>query len=443
MNQPRIYALGHPLTEEQVAVTFALCSRSPAPFDESAQQVSESRAADFNERWVLGYGHASVAEHAVAHLAIENVSRLAADHIEDGRLSSYTEKSSRYQVIPEDGFHVPDEVSRLDLSQPYHDTMTHLMSTYRDVLESIALLNRDRFPQHERESQEQWMRRLRRESLDDARALLPAATLTNLGLTANARSLAYLIARLASSPLTENHFVAESIRETGSEIFPSLLQHTEPTPALIRQQQHDHTTAESPPPGAWLIDCDANALALVAGALRFSGHASQDQSDEFAVRAAGRGLGSHDQPPRALELATYLFDVTLDYGALRELRRQRMMTMIRRPLTALAGHHTPDAVRDSGATQRYEHALESVRSFHELLLNRAPPTAAQYAVCHAHYQTVRVNVNLRELRNIARLRTTAKAHPAIRGPVRQMTEVVQSLQPSLYDAALRDVVTPE
>ena len=96
----RIYPLDpRELTQEQLAVAFAMTSRNPQPFDEIARQVSEARAADFHERWVLNYGHASVAEHAVLHLAVENVSRLACDTLEDNRLASYTEKSSRYQVL--------------------------------------------------------------------------------------------------------------------------------------------------------------------------------------------------------------------------------------------------------------------------------------------------------------------------------------------------------
>ena len=78
----RVYPLDpRALTEEQIAVAFAMTSRRPEPFDEIAQQVSEATAADFHERWVLGYGHASVAEHAVVHLAVENISRLACGRV--------------------------------------------------------------------------------------------------------------------------------------------------------------------------------------------------------------------------------------------------------------------------------------------------------------------------------------------------------------------------
>ena len=110
------------LTEEQIAVAFAMTSRRPEPFDEIARQVSEEKAADFHERWVLGYGHASVAEHAVVHLAVENVSRLACDGLEDNRLASYTEKSSRYQVIPAGDFYFPRELdAEPELADRYNE----------------------------------------------------------------------------------------------------------------------------------------------------------------------------------------------------------------------------------------------------------------------------------------------------------------------------------
>ncbi|HEX8992347.1 MAG TPA: FAD-dependent thymidylate synthase, partial [Anaerolineales bacterium] len=54
--------------------------------------------------------HASVAEHAVLHLALENVSRLAIECIESNRLASYTEKSTRYQKWSPDDFFVPAEL---------------------------------------------------------------------------------------------------------------------------------------------------------------------------------------------------------------------------------------------------------------------------------------------------------------------------------------------
>ena len=112
----RVYPLDpREVTEEELAVIFAMTSRRPEAFDEIKEMVTAEKAANFHERWVLGYGHASVAEHAIIHLAVENVSRLACDTLEDNRIGSYTEKSSRYQLLERNAFYTPRELDALSL----------------------------------------------------------------------------------------------------------------------------------------------------------------------------------------------------------------------------------------------------------------------------------------------------------------------------------------
>jgi len=160
----RVYPLdARLLTEEQIAVAFAMTSRVPDPFDVIAQRVSEEKAADFHERWVLGYGHASVAEHAVVHLAIENISRLACDGLEDNRLASYTEKSSRYQVIDADCFHTPAELDgHPALKREYETTCRYLFAVYQQLIDGCIEYLRCVHPQRGRESDSAYYLRLRR-----------------------------------------------------------------------------------------------------------------------------------------------------------------------------------------------------------------------------------------------------------------------------------------
>src|SRR5512136_2757260 len=104
--RPRDIYLLNPkeLSPEVIAVAFAKTSRSPESFREIAAGLTDEKSAEFHERWVVGYGHASVAEHAVLHIAFENISRLAIESIEGNRLASYTEKSTRYQKWELDNF---------------------------------------------------------------------------------------------------------------------------------------------------------------------------------------------------------------------------------------------------------------------------------------------------------------------------------------------------
>ena len=69
----RIYLLSpKDLSPETIAVAFAKTSRSPESFREIASVLSDEKSARFHEKWVVGYGHASVAEHAVLHIAISS-----------------------------------------------------------------------------------------------------------------------------------------------------------------------------------------------------------------------------------------------------------------------------------------------------------------------------------------------------------------------------------
>src|SRR5512136_3113673 len=128
------------LSPEVIAVAFAKTSRSPESFREIAAGLTDEKSAEFHERWVVGYGHASVAEHAVLHIAFENVSRLAIECIESNRLASYTEKSTRYQKWGTDNFTIPPELEDHPLCGEYVETLQFLFKTYADSLDPVRSL---------------------------------------------------------------------------------------------------------------------------------------------------------------------------------------------------------------------------------------------------------------------------------------------------------------
>src|SRR5512143_2782067 len=135
MRAREIYLLSpRELSPETIAVAFAMTSRSPESFRDIAAQLSEEKSAQFHEKWVVGYGHASVAEHAILHIAFENVSRVAIEVIEANRLASYTEKSTRYQKWGPDDFSIPPELEGHPLEERYTRTVQKLFQTYADSL---------------------------------------------------------------------------------------------------------------------------------------------------------------------------------------------------------------------------------------------------------------------------------------------------------------------
>src|SRR3970282_896885 len=128
MPERQIYLLSpRDLSPETIAVAFAKTSRSPESFREIAAGLTDERSAQFHERWVVGDGHASVAEHAVLHIAVENISRLAIECLESTRLASYTEKSTRYQKWKPQDFHLPAELEDHPLKTVFSNTVERLL----------------------------------------------------------------------------------------------------------------------------------------------------------------------------------------------------------------------------------------------------------------------------------------------------------------------------
>lgn len=113
-NKRKIYSLDR-LKPEITAVCFAKCSRSPDSFKDIAKELTEEKSSIFNEKYVVGYGHGSVAEHACLHVAIENISILATKVVEDNRLASFTEKSTRYQLFDRNRYYKPKKNNGLQI----------------------------------------------------------------------------------------------------------------------------------------------------------------------------------------------------------------------------------------------------------------------------------------------------------------------------------------
>ncbi|MBI4197850.1 MAG: FAD-dependent thymidylate synthase [Chloroflexi bacterium] len=455
---PRIYPLDpRSLTEEQIAVTFAMTSRSPEPFDVIAKVVSEEKAADFHERWVLNYGHASVAEHAIIHMAVEDISRLAADTLEDNRLASYTEKSSRYQVIGKGSYHVPQELeAHPPLRQLYTTACDALFEAYEALVKGLVAHLRtvpDKAKkQGERESA--YALRLRREATDSARFLLPAATLTNVGVTMNARTLEHAITKLVSSDLAEERALGKALKEQGRKITPTLIKYADFNPYLAQTREALRERAmgfTEPVDGsrvqATLVHYDVQAEAKVAAALLFR-HAHQPyqaiwqqvqamtQEERLTViDKALQRLGPHDAPVREMEMADYTFDLLMDYGAYREYKRHRMQTYIPQPLSVEHGYVTPSLVAEAGLGNGFDEAVaHSERAFWEL--REELPLIAPYLVTHAHRRRVLAKLNLRECYHLFKLRTGPDAHFSLGNPetgvVTQAMEAAKKAQPGLF-----------
>lgn len=372
------------LPEEVIAVLFAYYSRSrddlrtnlarlladqeidvvQGSVSRPAFGLATEKARSFHEKWVVGYGHGSVAEHAVIHLALENVSIVASKVIEDLRLGSFTEKSTRYVVFDRDSF-VELPVLGSKLHALYRRTCEKLFTSYLDLMPVVKNALEARAPRDESMTAGAYAAAIRSQACDLLRGILPAGTRTNIGLSANARALEGLVSKMLSNPLAEVRSLATAMHRAALTVAPTLVKYARENPyrATLRECVQDKLRTVYHP-GPWdssvtsvigqpvrLVRHDPDALDRVLVALAYDGsepnvhlrglmealrQATQPER-EAILHAALERRGPHDAVPRAFEATTMAFEILLDYGAYRDLQRHRMLSPATQRLTCRLG----------------------------------------------------------------------------------------------------------
>ncbi len=448
MRPREIYLLSpKQLSPETIAVAFAKTSRSPESFRDIAAELSDEKSARFHEKWVVGYGHASVAEHAVLHIAFENVSRVAIESIESNRLASYTEKSTRYQKWGMDDFMIPPELETHALKDEYVNTVRMLFQAYADSLAPMRALIEKKTPRRDNETEEAWDRRVRSQYVDTCRFLLPAAALANVGMTINARALEHAIRKMLSHPLLEVRQIGEQMKEVARAEVPTLIKYAEAVPYLTETGKEFNGRSEAPrsvPADRWCVlmdyDREGENKVLAAALYRFGEDTFEEamarlktmNSEERAQLAESlfKHLGRFDEPLRELEYATYTFDFVMDQGAYVEFKRHRMMTQTPQLLTTRLGYARPRLMTEAGFGSAYEAAMERAAQVYEKLAEFSPH-AAQYIVPNGYNRRVLAQFNLRSAYHFCQLRSASNAHYSIRKIAERVAEELQRVHPLL------------
>ena len=435
------------LSPETIAVTFAKTSRSPESFREIAAELTDEKSAEFHEKWVVGYGHSSVAEHAVLHLAVENISRLAVECLESNRLASYTEKSTRYQKWNPEDFFIPPEFSDTLVEDVYISTCRKLFNTYQIALPAVKAVVEKEKPRKPEESESAWDRRIRTPYVDVCRYLLPAASLANVGVTINARALEHAICKMLSHPLREVRQMGAEIKTVAQAEVPTLVKYADAEPPLMAAarsmtEQAEKIASRVNEMDDWcrLVDFDADGekRVLAAALFRFGQSAYKDALSYVngltpselgdLAKSLLAGLGEHDNPLRELEYAAFTFELILDQGAFFELKRHRMMALTAQPLTTRLGCAVPRRIVLAGMADTYRRAMDAAQAAYEKLY-AFDPEAASYVVPNGFKRRVLFTINLRSLEHLVSLRSGPSAHFSLRRVAQRLAEEVRRVMP--------------
>ena len=459
------------LPEEVVAVLFAYYSRSPVGLKENllkflkedifrkgdleggVSREVEERARRFHERWVLGYGHSSIAEHSVAHIAVEKVSILLTKILEDTRLASYTEKSTRYVVFDVDGFYRPKEIMESGYGSEYEDLMRALMGFYLSSFDPIMEMLKGRVEREEGISEMAYDSTLRAKACDILRYLLPASTLTNVGITINARSLEHMVRKLLSYPLSEAREIGGSIKREALKVIPTLIRYADENPYMVETEDAmmrlSGELGFSQPPTSrsssnsvrlllWPEDAEERLVAsilyqyshlpfdvLLKKATELGPEGREKVLDEYLKRR-----GPYDRPLRALEHIYYTFEILVDFGAYRDIQRHRMATQTRQLLTPYHGYEIPEEIEEIGLRGKYEELMERAASLFERI-RPLSPYAAQYVLPLCFRVRELVTWNLREIHHFVSLRSRKEGHRSYRRIAQEVYRELERVHPLL------------
>lgn len=427
------------------------------------QIMAIKKAQNFYDRILDGYGDDSIGELGGAHLAIENISMIAAKMIEDCRIGgSPLEKSTRYIYFDQKYqgeylFYREPILMTSAYKDIYLGTCNQLFETYSRLITPLTEQMEKKFPREPEVSKVAYAAALRAKVLDCLRGLLPASSLTNMGVYGNGRFFETLMQKLNGHNLAELQDVGKKGFQELSKVIPSFIRRAEPghkyqkTFASYTEQinaelkslatQHAIFLEKMQTPGVKLICYDPDSPYRVAAALLFS-HTNaslielqeycRKLADEDLSRILDAGCNARDnrrhKSPRALEHATFTFEMVTDFGVYRDLQRHRMLTQERQMLSCDLGYYTPEEIVGTEMEKEYIDAIDLARKAYEIIA-RELPEEAEYVVPMAYHIHWYFHVNLRTLQWLCELRSSPAGHPMYRFIAQELAKQVSTVLP--------------
>lgn len=411
-------------------------------------KYATEKAIQFMEKWVLGYGHSSVSEGAVIGIGIEGLSILATKIIEDCRLSSFIEKSTRYVSYDQDSFYLDDDLMNSEFADEIKQLMRLLFLVYTNLHLPVLEYIKSVAPKDDDTNDAAWLRACAARRFDAIRTLLPASTKTSLGMTINARELSHMISKLLSHPLKEANKLGEQIKKEASELLPSLLRFADPVDYFIQTQKDmsalakDYVFDNVREDDVVLVNATQNPDDLIIASILYRyknqsfnvildvvSQMSDDEKQQIFDTYLSN-MGPHDHPMRELEHVNFTFDIVMDYGAYRDLQRHRISTQTAQLLTCDLGYDVPNDIINAGVESQYRFALDKAKELY-LKISDKYPQQAQYLLPMAFKKRFMITMNLREIHHLVKIRTTPLAHESYRMIAYKIYEIMKEKYPLL------------
>jgi thymidylate synthase ThyX len=449
-----------------------------------------NRGEEFYKRVLLEYGDDSVAELGEAQVAVEGISNIAAKKIEDRRVGlSYLEKSSRYVSFNQKigGYYRyarEEDIMSSPHADRYIEACDHSFDIYSKSLQPLQAFLKEREPierfsffdslsQKEvyfgnlsADKDVETARRvynmsIKAKTLDILRGLLPASTITNMGITGNGRAFEYLLTLMYESKLKEIRSIASQLFNELNSLIPSFIRRANDKYGQALQDYVSKTRsaiddlakfylAGIPPEEeadlVRLIDYKENSEAevnVISAILyeqaqgqslhRITNYVKSMPSEErnkvIRTYTEFRTSRRH-RPGRAFEMVDYTFELFTNFGIFRDLHRHRILTLERQLLSTRHGYDLPQEMIDVGLEKDFQDCMYLSKDVYEKIA-KTMPEEAQYVVNFAYRYPYFVKMNLREACHMIELRTAPQGHPDYRTVCQKIFNEIKRVNPQL------------
>lgn len=435
------------------------------------QYLNLKKAEDFYDRILVGFGDDSISELGGAHIALENISNIAAKVIEDARIGiSPLEKSTRYVFFDkkdEKGryrFYFEPKILKSKHKALYLDFVSQLFSFYSQVVHGLYQFFLSTVKQDKGISQAVFKAACKAKACDIARYILPMAALTNVGLYGNGRAFEYLLTKMYAHPLAEINNLAKEMERELRKIIPSFVKRANDERGKVYQkslqkaEEQIEKLAQKVKKGEEadkkkikakkddqnkvdLIYWERNPLNQITAHLLFSHLDFPLVELQFLLRKFRKGKkeslfsdlakerkNRRHKINRAFENTYYTFEIESDIGAFRDLHRHRMLTQQRQRYSTKLGYITPEEIEAAGFKQDFDQIMKKADQVYQKI-KKDLPEEAQYTVPFAYRLRYYFSLNLREAIHLTELRSQAQGHPSYRKIAQQIAQQIIQVHP--------------
>lgn len=410
-DEPRLLA---PASQASV---LAMYSRSPKSARDLLVDMTSARAAAFQEKWGVTYGHSSVAELASLPFCFEGVSIIASKYLERYQRGAYSEKSTRYQDFGRDSFIAPPSMPEYlcDAARKLYDVYAALKPQLIDALRKVVAPGTAESVLNAR-------------AFDSLRYLLPAGTATNVAAVWNTRDSRYVMSDLLGMTWnSEMVSLGEKMLSAARAVAPVFAMGVKPTFFQRRLRPSSMNRLHRPRVTWSSLDSnqDRNDETHHPGRLRHRVEVVHDVSlEEFSRWMTERGKQS---VPDVFKTITASFDLVMDYGAYRDLQRHRRCEQFPDLLGPHLGFDVPeDLFLEPGLSDEYLRAMGVIRkAADQAIAEGAPSEDVQYAMPLGSLHRCIFQMDLKELYYLVELRTQPQGHISYRRVAYQMFELAK------------------